>query len=126
MTRWGRICNLTLWFFQCFAAFAFLYFGAGKFNPRAIFWAELFAKIGFGQWFRYFTGGLEVVCAVLLLIPKTSAVAALLLACTMIGAILTHVFVLREPAVVIIFPSSLLLIMIVVLWYRRPTAAASN
>jgi putative oxidoreductase len=71
-------------------------FGAGKLNPKAGFWFELFGKIGIGQWLRYFTGSLEVVGAVLLLIPKTSAIAAVLLALTMVGAVATHLFILRD------------------------------
>lgn len=34
---------------------------------------ELFNEIGLGQWFRYLTGGLEVVGAVALLIPRLVA-----------------------------------------------------
>jgi hypothetical protein len=40
--------------------------------------------------------------------------ATLLLACTMVGAILTHVFVLREPPIVNVIPISLLLILTLV------------
>jgi putative oxidoreductase len=74
----------------------FLLFGATKFSPRFVYWVELFARIGIGQWLRYFTGGLEVICALLLLIPRTSLMAAALLACTMAGAMLTHRVVLCD------------------------------
>ena len=115
---WDRILNLTLWVLRVFLALMFLYSGASKFNPHGIFWIELFAKIGIGQWFRYFTGGLEVICAVLLLIPGSSAIAAALLACTMAGAILTHLFVLRDGYATI-FPGLSLLILIAVARRRR-------
>jgi putative oxidoreductase len=115
---WDRILNLTLWVLRVFLALMFLYSGGSKFNPHAIFWIELFANIGIGQWFRYFTGGLEVICAVLLLIPKTSAIAAALLAGTMAGAILTHLFVLRDGYAAI-FPGLPLMILIAVSWRRR-------
>jgi len=115
---WDRVLNLTLWVLRCLLALMFLYSGASKFNPHGKFWIELFANIGMGQWFRYFTGGLEVICAVLLLIPKTSAIAAALLACTMAGAILTHLFILRDGYAAI-FPGLPLLILIVVAWRRR-------
>jgi putative oxidoreductase len=82
----------------------------------------LFAKIGLGQWFRYFTGGLEVICAVLLLIPGTAAIAAALLACTMAGAVLTHLFLLRDGYAAV-FPGLPLLILLVVAWkWRLPQA----
>jgi putative oxidoreductase len=115
---WDRVFNLTLWVLQGLLALLFLYSGASKFDPHGMFWIELFAKIGMGQWFRYFTGGLEVICAVLLLIPRSSAIAAGLLACTMAGAILTHLFVLRDGYAAI-FPALPLLILIVVAGRRR-------
>jgi putative oxidoreductase len=114
---WDRVLNLTLWTLQGLLALVFLYSGASKFNPHGMFWIELFAKIGIGQWFRYFTGGLEVICAVLLLIPKASAIAAALLVCTMAGAILTHLFILRDGYAAIL-PGFPLLILIAVAWSR--------
>jgi putative oxidoreductase len=115
---WDRVLNLTLWVLQCLLALVFLYSGASKFSPHGIFWIELFAKIGIGQWFRYFTGSPEVICAVLLLITRTSAIAAALLACTMAGAILTHIFTLRDGYAAV-FPAFFLLILMAVAWRRR-------
>lgn len=108
---WNRVLNLTVWVLQGLLALAFLYFGAGKFSPHETFWIELFAKIGIGQWFRYLTGGVEVICAVLLLIPRTSASAAAMLACTMVGAVLVHVFILRDGYASVI-PGFFLLVLI--------------
>ena len=118
---WDRVVNLTLWVLQGVLALVFLYSGASKFSPRGIFWIELFARIGLGQWFRYFTGSLEVVCAVLLLIPGTSAIAAVLLGCTMAGAILAHLLILRDGYAAV-FPSLPLAILIAVAWKRRSTS----
>jgi putative oxidoreductase len=115
---WDRVLNLALWVLQGLLAFVFLYSGASKFMTHGTYWIELFAKIGIGQWFRYFTGGLEVICAVLLLIPKTSAIAAALLACIMTGAVLTHLFILRDGYAAV-FPGFPLVILIVVAWNRR-------
>lgn len=114
---WNRISNLTLWTLQGLLAVLFLVSGIGKLSPHGVFWIELFAKIGIGQWFRYFTGALEVICAVLLLIPRTLAIAAVLLACTMAGAILAHLFILRDGYAAV-FPGLPLLILIVVAWRR--------
>ena len=114
----GRVLNLTLWILQGFLAVVFIYSGASKLSPHGMFWIELFARIGIGQWFRYFAGGLEVICAVLLLIPRTSAIAAALLACTMAGAILVHLFILRDGYAAV-FPGLPLLILVAVAWKRR-------
>lgn len=119
---WDCVWNLTLWVLQGLLALLFLYSGASKFSPHELYWTELFAKIGFGQWFCYFTGGLEVICAVLLLIPKTSAVAAALLACTMIGAVLTHFFILRDGYATLL-PGFPLLLLVAIAWKRRSLAS---
>jgi len=110
---WDRVLNLALWVLQVLLAFVFLYSGASKFMTHETYWIELFAQIGIGPWFRYFTGGLEVICAVLLLIPRSSAIAAALLACIMTGAVLTHLFILRDGYAAI-FPGFPLLILIAV------------
>jgi putative oxidoreductase len=113
-----RVLNLALWVLQALLALVFLYSGASKFVPHGMYWIELFAKIGIGQWFRYFTGGLEVICAVLLLIPRTTPIAAATLACIMTGAVLTHLFILRDGSAAI-FPAFPLLILLAIAWNRR-------
>jgi uncharacterized membrane protein YphA (DoxX/SURF4 family) len=77
---------------------------------------KTFAAIGFGQWFRYVTGILEVTAAVLLLFPWSSHLGALLIVPIMLGATAAHLFVLRSsPAI----PLVLLAMDLVVLWGRR-------
>jgi len=72
------------------------------------------------RWFRYVTGGIEVGSAVLLLIPGAALLGALLLACTMVGAILTHLLVLHSsPAM----PIVLLVLVGEITWLRRSTIA---
>src|ERR1044071_2614954 len=55
---------------------------------------ETFKKIGLGQWLRYCTGGMEVVFASLLVIPRTAALGAAVLAAIMAGAVVRHVLVI--------------------------------
>ena len=57
-------------------------------------WVEMFRQIGFGDWFRYFTGGLQVLGASLMLHPRTARSGAAVLAATMLGAMGVHVFIL--------------------------------
>lgn len=78
------------------------------------YWVHVFAAIGLGQWFRYFTGALEVAGAILLLIPRTSRIAAVALACTMAGAILTH-FRIMGVSPAILLPVVLLVVLIVII-----------
>ena len=63
-----------------------------------------FDAIGWGQWFRYLTGALEVGSAALLWVPGLQWVGAGLLLCTMIAAVLFHLLVLGPsliPALVL-------------------------
>ncbi len=58
--------------------------------------AEMFAKMGWAEEVMFTIGIVEVVIAVLLLIPRTAFVAAILLAAYLGGAVATHVRV-GEP-----------------------------
>ena len=82
---------------------AFLVAGLAKLAGAAMMVAT-FETIGWGQWFRYLTGLIEVGAAVLLWVPGLRALAALALVCTMIGAVIAHLAVLGPspwPAVVL-------------------------
>jgi hypothetical protein len=78
--------------------------------------AQMFDVIGIGQWFRYATGFIEFGSAILLLLPAFSGIGALLLVPTMIGAILTHLFIIGGSPTL---PVGLLVAMSIVAWGRR-------
>lgn len=88
--RWKKIL---VWVLTIFAATAFIAAGSSKLigSEKTV---SLFVEIGFGQWFRYLTGLVEVIGGILILLPRTSFWGALLLSQTMIGAILVHLFVI--------------------------------
>lgn len=112
--------NVTLWILQILTAAMFLFTGGLKLAGSAEVVA-VFDTIGLGQWFRYVTGGVEVTGAILLLIPKVSAIGAALLAATMVGAIPTHLFVIGgSPAAAVV----LLLITSTIAWKRRGALSA--
>ena len=71
-------------------------------------WVSLFGAIGLGQWFRYFTGILQLAGGVLLLVPYTARLGAALIASTMVGAMIFHVFVLDTGIGGAIIPAALL------------------
>ena len=87
----GRL--ITLWILSGLVALAFIGAGGAKLVdvPAMV---EEFDKVGLGQWFRYFTGLLEVAAGIGLLIPRYVFYAALLLAIVMVGAFIAHVTVL--------------------------------
>ena len=111
----GTAKNVGLWLLQLLGAAMFLMTGWMKLSGNEQM-VQLFAAIGIGQWFRYVTGLIEVLSAILLLIPALSGVGALLLIPTMIGAIMTHLFIVGgSPAL----PIGLLIAMAIVAWGRR-------
>lgn len=97
---------------------AFVLFGLEKFpsSPEAM-WVKMFQQIGIGQWFRYFTGVVEVLGGVLVLIPRTVTAGLASLACTMAGAALIVAFVLGRPGDSV-FPL-LFLVALSVFWLSR-------
>jgi len=111
----GKVLNITLWVLQIAAAAMFLMVGFLKLsgNPQMV---GTFEAIGLGQWFRYLTGALEVTGALLLLIPRLSGLGALILAGVMVGAVMTHLFVIGgSPLMAMI----LLVVTGLIAWGRR-------
>jgi uncharacterized membrane protein YphA (DoxX/SURF4 family) len=109
------ITNIILWVLQITAALMFLMAGSSKLlgNPMMV---GMFQTIGLGQWFRYLTGGLEVVGAILLLIPALAGLGGALLVPVMIGAVVTHLFIIGgSPAMALI----LLFVTAIIAWGRR-------
>jgi len=93
--RARRRRNIAVWSLRVMLAVAFFYFGVAKFfgGSRRI-WIHLFDTIGFGQWFRIFTGFVEAGGALLLLVPRGVLPGVVVLCAAMLGALLTHVFIL--------------------------------
>ena len=90
---------LSDWMFRAAIALVFVLEGSEKFSsdPHSS-WVRLFQQIGAGQWFRYFTGTVEVLGAAFVLIPWTVMAGLALLACTMAAAALIVLFVIGRPA----------------------------
>jgi putative oxidoreductase len=107
--RWRQI---GLWIVKVLLALAFLAAGGAKlFGVPAM--VQVFEQVGLGQWFRYLTGTLEVIGAVMVLIPATAAIGGALLAAIMVGATLAHLTVLPSsplPAIVLFALSSLVVL----------------
>lgn len=113
--------HLTDWVVRAGFALLFLSLGIEKFDSTAGSpWVKLFQQIGFGQWLRLLTASIEIIGAVLLLVPRTTSVAIALLACTMAAAAVVLDFVIRRPADSIL-SSCLFLGLAAFWWIRRQT-----
>jgi putative oxidoreductase len=115
----GKALNIVLWTLQVLAALAFVAAGSGKLlgSPDMI---ALFGAVGIGQWFRYVTGSLEVLGALLLVVPGKTAFGAVLLACVMCGAVVAHLTVLHTAPTA---PLVLLALIALIAWARRSQLA---
>jgi uncharacterized membrane protein YphA (DoxX/SURF4 family) len=76
----------------------FFYLGGAKLlgSPAAV---RLFHDIGWGQWFRYVTGLVELTGGLLLIVPLLAGASALLLMAVMMIATVIELFVLHRPPV---------------------------
>jgi putative oxidoreductase len=100
---------------RALVAVAFVIAGAANLSstPSVI---EIFETVGVSQWLRYLATLVEVAGAVMLLLPGFIGLGALLLATTMLCALLGHFFVLGDSpdaALVLLAAAS------AILWYRR-------
>jgi uncharacterized membrane protein YphA (DoxX/SURF4 family) len=113
----GRI---GIWSLRILLALAFVFFGLIKFpSDEGSMWVRTFDRIGFGQWFRLFTGGVEVIGGGLLLVPRATPIVLVLLAPTMVGALLTHIFIFGFQFASVVVVMMLALLLVIGWRYRR-------
>lgn len=94
----ARLKTIGFWLLKILLAALFLFTGGAKLAglPAMV---EVFEHVGFGQWFRYVAGLLEVSGAALLLWPGTTALGALVLTLVSIGAAAAQILVLHEDVI---------------------------
>jgi len=80
-----QVVLVTVWGVRIVLALAFAAAGAAKLAsmPQMV---VTFEAIGFGQWFQYFTGVVELLGVVLLLVPRRGFIGGLWLGGTMVVA----------------------------------------
>jgi putative oxidoreductase len=112
------IWNILAWMLTILLALVFTLAGGVKLvnNPGMV---QEFAQVGLGQWFRYFTGILEVSGAIGLLIPSVRFWAALQIATVMVGATIANLTVLHLPQAAGL-TGVLLAFALALAWLRRP------
>lgn len=83
---------------------AAVFFVAGEAKLAGVpFMVQLFDQIGLGQWLRLTTGSVEVIGALVLMVPGLAPLGGLWLGGTMMGAIVTHLLILHtNPAAAIV------------------------
>ena len=77
-SKWRTIA---IWALRVVLGLVFLYVGTTKLTGTG-HTIEYFAAIGWGQWFRYLTGVLDIAGVALLFAPKWTRFGAIMLACS--------------------------------------------
>jgi putative oxidoreductase len=112
----GKGLNVTTWVFQILLG-VFMIAASG--TPKLLgieSAAEGFDLIGWGDWFMYLTGALEVAGGIGLLIPRVAGLAAIGLSLLMVGAAIFNAAILDYP---VITPLILLVLFAGIAWVRR-------
>jgi len=107
----SRISSVLTWVLRILVAGVFLSGAIMKFSGLPTMIAE-FQQIGLGDWFRYFTGALELAGSVAVLLPAFSAVGAMLLLVVDAGAFIAQVEVLHQDWIHTIVIGTLLTVLI--------------
>ena len=119
--KWG---TLVAWVLRIILAFAFLLIGATKLTGTANT-VEYFEAIGWGQWFRYLTGFLDVVGVTLLFVPRYTFYGTIVLISSVGTATVLSLSVLRGNPIwggtaMVLEPLVLTLLTVALAWLTRP------
>jgi len=120
----GKVRNRVLWTVQILLG---VFFIVGSGLPKLIGEAtavHIYQQIGWGQWFRYLTGLVEVSGGIGLLVPRLTPAAAAGLSITMVCAASTQAFVLHGPSQAV-FPLILVPVFATIAWQRRGSLSLS-
>ena len=82
----SRVDTLVRWILRGAVTVLFCSVGVSKFGQQSG-WNKIFGQIGLGQWFRYFTGVVQIVGGLLVIVPRTCVIGIAAVACTMLGAV---------------------------------------
>ena len=115
----SRAAQIGIWALRLVLGLAFLFFSFMKLSGQPNMVAE-FETVGLGQWFRYFTGLLELIGGLAVLIPRWSALGALLLIVVDLGAFVAQVAILHVDWIHVVVIGALLTLLV---YLQRDTLA---
>jgi putative oxidoreductase len=115
--NYSHAINIGIWVLRVLLGLAFLFAGYIKLIGKPHMIAE-FDTLGLGQWFRYFTGAVELIGGLVILIPRISVFGAVLLLIIDIGAFVAQVTILHMGWIHCVVVGALLALLI----YLEPSA----
>ena len=118
--RTGNARWITTWVLRVLLGLVFLAIGIEKLTGT-MGTVPFFDAIGWGQWFRYFSGALDTAGALLILVPRFTSYGALIITCTVgLGTFLCFTKALFNP----VFPLVMTLLAATLAWLAwRPEQA---
>jgi uncharacterized membrane protein YphA (DoxX/SURF4 family) len=116
----GKAITITIWVLRVALGVAFLAASMMKLSSQPMMVAE-FNQVGLGQWFRYFTGLVELIGGITILIPRVSVLGALLLLAVDTGAFVAQVSILHMDWIHTIVIGALILLAI---YFQRDSLKA--
>lgn len=120
--RPGRARTITLWTLQILLGVFFIVASAAPKLVGQRYAVEIFDEIGWGQWYRYLVGVVELAGGIGLLIPRLAGRAAAGLAVLCVLAAATQLFQL-DGASGTPFPLALAVVFAGIAWARRDEIA---
>lgn len=116
----GKFRLIITWILRVVVGLAFLGIGIEKLTGT-MGTVPFFDAIGWGQWFRYVTGALDTVGALLIFVPRWTSYGALIITCSVgLGTVLCYTKALYNP----IFPLVMTLLAATLVWLAwRPKPA---
>jgi putative oxidoreductase len=119
-SKWSTIA---IWALRVVLGLIFLYVGTTKLTGTGNT-VDYFAAIGWGQWFRYLTGLLDIAGVALLFSPKSIFYGAIVLACSVgLGALISLTVLRGNPtwgsSTMVVVPLILALLAVLLAWLTR-------
>jgi putative oxidoreductase len=116
----GNVRRIITWILRILLGVTFLGIGIEKVTGT-MGTIPFFDAIGWGQWFRYFSGALDMAGALLILVPRWTSLGALIITCTVgLGTYLCYAKALFNP----MFPLVMTLLAATLVWLAwRPKSS---
>ena len=120
----GKWRTIAIWALRVVLGLLFLVVGTSKLTGTGNT-KEYFAAIGWGQWFRYLTGLLDIVGTALLFVPRWTCYGAIVLACSVgLAAVLSLTLLRDNPtwggSQMVLVPVVFALLAATLAWLTRP------
>ena len=122
--------RIASWVLRVILGLLFLEIGITKLTGIA-HTVDWFAAIGWGQWFRYVTGFLDLAGACLLFVPRWTSHGAIVIACSVgTGTAIAFTILRHDPVwgtpVMKLMPLILTFLAIVLAWVTRPASSVNK